>query len=321
MRRIPWAVCCMILIATISGCDNGKSMVFPGYSYGDFIYLSFPETAKIESVYVNKGDSVSVGQPLAKIEGFSAENVLQRAEKKYQAEAAALRNLESGDRPEELDVVRAQLEGARSAASQSRRQMERYRKLYSTRGISALEWENARDDYIQKNAQLKELEHQLKAKQLPARQAQISNQASLVEAARLERDKARWDAQQNTLIAPRDARVYDVLYRPGERPSVGRPIVSLLPADNIKIRFFIPENVLGSLQTGKNVQISCDGCAEPIPAVINYISPEAEYTPPMIYSTVRREKLIFMVEAVPASQQAALIKIGQPFDVEILADE
>lgn len=217
--------------------------------------------------------------------------------------------------------MRAQVERARSSVGQAKRQMERYRKLYATHGVSTLEWENARDDHVQKSAQLRELEYQLKAKQLPARQAAIGQQASLVEAARLERDKASWDVQQNTLVAPQDARVYDVLYRVGERPSAGRPVLSLLPADNIKIRFFIPENALGLLQTGKRVRLSCDGCAEPIPAVINYISPEAEYTPPVIYSTARREKLIFMVEAIPDSQRAAQIKVGQPFDVEILTDE
>ena len=55
--------------------------------------------------------------------------------------------------------------------------------------------------------------------------------------------------------------------------------------------------------------------------MINYISPEAEFTPPVIYSTKRREKLIFMAEAIPALQQAGRMKIGQPFDVEIIGDE
>ncbi len=43
--------------------------------------------------------------------------------------------------------------------------------------------------------------------------------------------------------------------------------------------------------------------------------------PPVIYSTKRREKLIFMAEAIPALQQAGRMKIGQPFDVEIIGDE
>ncbi|MEH4573719.1 HlyD family efflux transporter periplasmic adaptor subunit, partial [Klebsiella pneumoniae] len=91
--------------------------------------------------------------------------------------------------------------------------------------------------------------------------------------------------------------------------------------ENIKVRFFIPEAKLGKFKIGSKVKLICDGCAEPIAGVINYISPEAEFTPPVIYSTKRREKLIFMAEAIPALQQAGRMKIGQPFDVEIIGDE
>lgn len=79
--------------------------------------------------------------------------------------------------------------------------------------------------------------------------------------------------------------------------------------------------MLGKFKVGANVRLLCDGCAEPIPGVINYISPQAEFTPPVIYSTKRREKLIFMAEAIPAPKQAGGMKIGQPFDVEIIFDE
>ncbi|HIG1319105.1 TPA: HlyD family efflux transporter periplasmic adaptor subunit, partial [Klebsiella pneumoniae] len=101
----------------------------------------------------------------------------------------------------------------------------------------------------------------------------------------------------------------------------GKPIISLLPPENIKVHFFIPEAKLGKFKIGSKVKLICDGCAEPIAGIINYISPEAEFTPPVIYSTKRREKLIFMAEAIPALQQAGRMKIGQPFDVEIIGDE
>ena len=91
--------------------------------------------------------------------------------------------------------------------------------------------------------------------------------------------------------------------------------------ENIKVRFFIPEAMLGKFKIGTKVKLICDGCAEPIAGVINYISPEAEFTPPVIYSTKRREKLIFMAEAVPARKQAERMKIGQPFDVEVIGNE
>lgn len=310
-----------IAILMITGCDNKPDNILSGYSHGEFVYLSYSDNAKIERLLINKGDSVTTGQALVKIESFDAQNILLRAEEKHSAESALLRNLASGERPEELDVIRAQIKKARSAESQVKRQLERYRHLYASHAISLAEWENIRDELKQKGAQVEELINQLKVRQLPARQDEISKQLSMVAAAKLERDKALWDVQQTTIVSPVNAKVFDIIYRAGERPSAGRAILSLLPPENIKVRFFIPEAMLGKFKVGANVRLLCDGCAEPIPGVINYISPQAEFTPPVIYSTRRREKLIFMAEAIPALKQAGDMKIGQPFDVEIIFDE
>ena len=50
---------------------------------------------------------------------------------------------------------------------------------------------------------------------------------------------------------------------------------------------------------------------------ISYISPQAEYTPPVIYSKDSREKLVVMVEAVPEAADAMRLKVGQPVDVAL----
>ncbi len=112
-------------------------------------------------------------------------NIFLRAEEKLSAESALLRNLESGERPEELDIIRAQIKKARSAESRVKRQLERYRNLYASRAISLAEWEDIRDELTQKGAQVEELINQLKARQLPARQDEISKQLSMVAAAKL----------------------------------------------------------------------------------------------------------------------------------------
>ncbi|WP_320407580.1 HlyD family secretion protein [Klebsiella quasipneumoniae] len=311
----------LIAMLMITGCDNKPENILSGYSHGEFVYLSYSSTAKIEQLLIKKGDNVTPGQELVKMESFDAQNIFLRAEEKLSAESALLRNLESGERPEELDVIRAQIKKARSAESQVKRQLERYRNLYASHAISLAEWEDIRDELTQKRAQVEELINQLKARQLPARQDEISQQLSQVAAAKLERDKALWDVQQTTIVSPVNAKVFDIIYRVGERPSAGKPIISLLPPENIKVRFFIPEAMLGKFKVGAKVRLICDGCTEPFSGVINYISPEAEFTPPVIYSTKRREKLIFMAEAVPAPQQAEQMKVGQPFDVEIFVDE
>lgn len=310
-----------LIFLNVMGCDDDSLLILPGYAYGDFVYLSASETEKVERLLVNKGDFVVEGQELVKMESFTVENTLQRAEKSYQAELALLRNMQSGERPAELDVIRSQLEQAQSAASVAKSQLKRYQQLYHSRNISAAEWENFREDYRQKRAQVDELTHQLEAKQLPARQEEIHRQMAQANAAKLQRDKAEWDLRQRVIVAPQAAQVYDIIYRPGERPVAGRPVISLLPNGNVKIRFFIPEKRLGMVKTGMKVRLYFDGYPAFVPGSINYISPQAEYTPPVIYSTRRREKLMFMAEALPVKEQASRIKPGQPVKVEMVVDD
>jgi HlyD family secretion protein len=110
--------------------------------------------------------------------------------------------------------------------------------------------------------------------------------------------------------------VVDTLYRPGEWVAAGAPVVSLLPPENIKVRFFVPQPLLGAIRVGAEVRVRCDGCAEDLVAVVSFISPEAEYTPPVIYSREMREKLVFLVEASPRDRPTALHP-GQPLDVTL----
>lgn len=143
----------VIAMLMITGCDNKPENRLSGYSHGEFVYLSYSSTAKIEQLFIKKGDNVTPGQELVKIESFDAQNIFLRAEEKLSAESALLRNLESGERPEELDIIRAQIKKARSAESQVKRQLERYRNLYASRAISLAEWEDIRDELTQKGAQ------------------------------------------------------------------------------------------------------------------------------------------------------------------------
>ncbi len=308
----------VITVVSLAGCNRQETKEYTGYSYGDFIYLSHGETEKIEEVLVSKGEWVKKGQALVKMESFTAKNALLLAEKKFRSESTLLKNLQSGERPEELNVVRAQLARASSAARLAKNQLVKYQPLFSKKLISSFEWETIQDDYAQKSAQVNELSHQLSAKQLPARQAQVASQTAIVESAKAEWDKAKWNLQQNIISAPQDAQVYDVIYRTGERPVAGKPVISLLPPDNIKIRFFIPQAKLASFNVGMKMSVMCDNCHQPISGKVNYISPQAEYTPPVIYSTERRDKLMYRAEILLDKGSDNLIKLGQPVRVGAL---
>jgi len=128
--------------------------------------------------------------------------------------------------------------------------------------------------------------------------------------------QAEWNFSQKQQSAPQAGLVYDTLYREGEWVAAGKPIVALLPPQNIKARAFVPETRVGSIQYGETVRVTVDGVREAFIGKVSYISPHAEYTPPVIYSKESRDKLVFMIEAVFDPAVSANLHPGQPVDVQ-----
>ena len=73
--------------------------------------------------------------------------------------------------------------------------------------------------------------------------------------------------------------IYDTLFRLGEWVAAGQPVVSLLPPENIEIRFFVPEAVVGSLAPDQEVQVTFDGAPKPSGRHHQPSSPPARNTP------------------------------------------
>ena len=128
--------------------------------------------------------------------------------------------------------------------------------------------------------------------------------------------QAKWRLARREGHAPADAVVQDVMFREGEFANPNQPVVSLLPPENIKVRFFVPEAELGHIAEGGKVRFACSDCPENATGTIRFISTEAEFTPPVIYSDQSKEKLVYMAEATPDDNPETLHP-GQPVTVSL----
>lgn len=138
--------------------------------------------------------------------------------------------------------------------------------------------------------------------------------------AALREAQARLDTSQIRLArrkvaSPATGTVEQIYYRPGEMVPAGRPVLSMLPPANLKVRFFVPETLLPKLSYGQLVEVHCDSCPNPSGAAISFISRSAEYTPPVIYSLDERSKLVFLIEALPSRPET--LRVGQPLSVTV----
>ena len=73
-------------------------------------------------------------------------------------------------------------------------------------------------------------------------------------------------------VQPVDGTVQQIYYRPGEMVPAGRPVLSLLPPGNIKVRFYVPEAALPAIAYGDEIKVGCDGCAGDLTAHISFIA-------------------------------------------------
>ena len=133
--------------------------------------------------------------------------------------------------------------------------------------------------------------------------------------ARLISSQTRLDRRK--VASPVSGSVEQIYFRVGEMVPSGKPVVALLPPDNLKVRFFVDEPTLPHVKLGDAVKVTCDGCAADLTAVISFIARSSEFTPPVIYSTEERAKLVFMVEARP--QYPDPLRVGQPVSVALAA--
>jgi len=114
-------------------------------------------------------------------------------------------------------------------------------------------------------------------------------------------------------FAPVSGTIQQIYFREGEMVPAQRPVLSIMPPGNIKLRFFVPESELPKLVIGDEVRVSCDNCAADLTAKIYFIATTAEYTPPVIYSLEERNKLVYLIQARPARPDA--LRVGQPISV------
>ena len=305
------------LIFAVCACSDRRADVFPGYAEGEYVRVAAPFAGALARIDVKRGDTAQVNQSL-----FTLEQENERAEREQaQAELARmeaqLANLQKGRRPPEVAAARAQLAQAEAAYRQSSSQLTRDQLLVSQGFVSAQRLVDSRAANERDRAHVAELSAQLQVTQLGARPDEVAAATRQVESAKQQLAQARWKLEQKTQRSPVAGLVADTLYVAGEWVAAGSPVVSLLPPQNIKVRFFVPEARVGALRIGNPVTIACDGCAGPIAGQVSYIAPQAEYTPPVIYSKENREKLVFLIEARPAPADATRLHPGQPLEVSL----
>ncbi|MFG6160696.1 HlyD family secretion protein [Halomonas sp. 1390] len=248
---------------------------------------------RVAEIWVSEGQRVEAGAVIARIDATdleaqvrAAEAATRQAEQELaQAEALVIQ------RAGELDLARAELNRTQSLAARGY--------------VSAEVLDQRRSQRITANAALNTARAQVSA-------AQAAIEASEADVVALKANLADY-----TLHAPRAGRVQYRLAEPGEVLAAGGKVVSLLDLTDVYMDVYLPTDDAGRLRYGSEARLVLDAASQyVIPATVDFVASEAQFTPKYVETESEREKLMFRVKLqIPAEilhRYQEVVKTGVP---------
>jgi len=194
-------------------------------------------------VKFKEGDNVEKDQLLAIID--NSKNVIN-SQSATQLYGIAYENTKS-EAPALLEI-KAKIEAAEAKIELDEQQAERYRRLFESKSVSKIEYENILFSLTNSKASLKTLQEEFQKEKIKAKQFEIQQkQASEIN---------KVLKQQNYLTAIQSGKIYSMLKKAGDYVKIGDVIATIASPDAIYAKLLVDEINMAKLKLGQEVAIS-----------------------------------------------------------------
>jgi HlyD family secretion protein len=321
VNRVLVSVVAVIGLAGLAGGAwwlqrPGEPPGWQGYVDADYVTIGPTQSGQLTALHVQRGDTVTKGARLFDQDDIDDEAARDQAAASLAQAKATLVNLQNASRETEIAQAEANLADLRAARDRVAEDLTRNMRLMHAGATPQQTVAQGQQDLASAAAKVRGAEAKLEQDRSPSgREYEIAAQQAVVREQQASLTAAQWRLDQRHVVAPAGGRIADTMAEPGEMLNAGTPVVSLLPPENIFVRFFVPEADLARIRIGQNVAVGCDSCGKELVAQVSFIAPQPEYTPPVIFSEDTRSKLVWLIEARPMRSEAVVLSPGQPVTV------
>lgn len=304
----------LIITLLLTGCYN-EGDYLQGYIEGQYTYLSSIYVGRLQKLHVARGQRVKKGEPLFNLESQPEISEYRRAQADLASQQAKLKDYLAGQRGTVVGGILAQREQARADLELATANFNRTKQLFAKGVVSKANFDDSLAQLKTNQQRVNQFEQNLREAEQGERQFRVAQQTYDVKSNEATATQAQWQLNQKALFAPEDGLIFDTYYNEGEAVAANQPVVSLLAPRFIYVIFYVPEPLRATLTIGQRITFRCEACVQEFPATINYISAQAEYTPPVIFSRESRTKLVYRVQAQLTKDVALQVNPGQPIEV------
>jgi HlyD family secretion protein len=228
---------------------------------------------RLEAVLVDEGDEVKQDQVVARIVSPEYEAQLRTAQANVLVAQSTLASAEAKVAQARADLIFAKGD------------LDRGKDLVDKGWLTKQMYDQRVDRFNTDSAAVEAAEKQRDAAK------------SMVSAAEHEVERINSIIADLTLRSPCDGRVQYRIHRSGEVVNAGDRIIQILDMKDVYMTIYLPAAQAGKLSIGDEARVIVDPYPDSvIPAHVNFVATEAQFTPKTVETAAEREKLIFRVK-------------------------
>ena len=295
MRIYSFAAAAALLVAA-TACRRGAKPDAYGNIEATEVVVGAQAGGQLESFTPAEGNVLPLGATVG---------VIDTTPESLQLQQVSAQRTASASRATEVAKQIGVLEAQRPIAQ---RVYERTRRLFEQQAATAQQLDQA------------EREYRTLVAQLEVARAQRQGALHEVTAGDARAAQVRDQLRKSVITNPVGGTVLTTYVRTGELVQVGQPLYKIANLDTMELRAYVTETQLTSIKVGKQVTISVDvgSTRRPLPGVVSWVSPTAEFAPTPIETRDERVNLVYAIK-VRVPNPNGMLKIGMPADVQLTA--
>lgn len=337
MDHLKRAAVALVLLLSAAGCywgyqyyrgGDAAAIEAAGTIEAATVQLAAKTQGTLESVAVRAGDAVSAGQVVARLARSELAAQRERDALTVARAEAALADLESGAREQEIRQAALAVEAAGTNLAQAMldhaqadADLARLEALYEAEAIPPAEYEQAARALETAANRVALAENQLETARAKRSLLESGNRPAQIEAARVEVERSRAVLKATEAVladlvirAPRDGRVLSVNYEAGEFVTPGAAVITVADLSDMWIKVYIPTDDLPHVKLGREAACTVSGEDQVFTGVVEEIADRGEFTPKTIQTRQERANVVFGVK-IRVQDPDGVLKPGMPADV------
>ena len=241
---------------------------------GELVHLSGGtafQGARIEKVFVNEGDFIAAGQPIARSDRYATDCAAWRlAESQVAVAEAKVQQVLAGAKSNELQAQQAVIASADSELATARKEWQRYSFLFKEGAVTASQADQKRLDMDVAQQKVEQAQAALKALS-ETRPADLALAQAELQQTRAACDQAQRQLQNDTVLAPISGRVLQLNARKGEQMNTDG-IATIGATSRMYADLEVLDADVPFVHAGQHVKLSSSGLTMPLNGTVADVS-------------------------------------------------